>query len=78
MKLELLLIPLLPLLGFLLNGLFRNHVSKGLTGIIGSGTVLGSFIISIIVFFNVRAGHIASVEYFDFIHVANLRIPFAF
>lgn len=78
MKLELLLIPLLPLIGFLINGLFRNQLSKGLTGIIGSGTVLISFILSIMVFFNVRAGNVGTFEYFEFIRIDNLRIPFAF
>ena len=33
-------IPLLPLIGFLINGLGRKYLSKGLIGAIGSGTVL--------------------------------------
>ena len=78
MKIELILIPLLPLVGFLLNGLLRNHLSKGLTGIIGSGSILGSFILSVMAFMQVRAGNIAVVEYFDFINVGSLNIPFAF
>ncbi|MCH5599446.1 hypothetical protein [Niabella ginsengisoli] len=78
MKIELILIPLLPLIGFLLNGLLRNYLSKGVTGIIGSGTILGSFILSVIAFMQVRAGNIAVVEYFDFINVGSLNIPFAF
>ncbi len=78
MKLELILMPLLPLAGFLLNGLLRNHLSKTTIGLIGSGTVLASFIISFMVFFQVKAGHTAIVEYFDFIAVDKLRIPFAF
>ncbi|GAB3412519.1 NADH-quinone oxidoreductase subunit L [Niabella aquatica] len=78
MKIELILIPLLPLAGFLLNGLLRNYLSKGLSGIIGSGSVLGSFILSIMVFAQVKAGHTAVVEYFDFIKAGSLNIPFAF
>ncbi len=78
MKIELILIPLLPLAGFLLNGLLRNYLSKGLAGIIGSGTVLGSFILSIAAFMQVKAGNIAIVEYFDFIKTGSLHIPFAF
>lgn len=78
MKIELILIPLLPLIGFLLNGLLRNYLSKAVTGVIGSGTILGSFILSILAFLEVRAGNIAVVSYFDFINVGSLRIPFAF
>ena len=39
------LIPVLPLAGFLLTGLFRNYLSKGLTGVIGCGTILAAFVI---------------------------------
>ncbi|MFT4093006.1 MAG: NADH-quinone oxidoreductase subunit L, partial [Niabella sp.] len=78
MKFELILIPLLPLAGFLINGLLRNYLSKGLTGIIGSGSILGSFILSLLVFMQVKTGHTAIVEYFDFISVGKLHIPFAF
>ncbi|HUR64844.1 MAG TPA: NADH-quinone oxidoreductase subunit L [Chitinophagaceae bacterium] len=72
------LIPLLPLIGFLINGLGRKYLSKSLISIIGSGVILGSFILSIWVFLQVRGGNTADVHYFDFIHVDKLRIPFAF
>ena len=72
------LIPLLPLIGFLVNGLGRKHLSKGLIGIIGSGTVLVSFIISIWVFMEVKGGNTYVANYFDFIKVGTLNIPFAF
>ncbi|HVG15207.1 MAG TPA: NADH-quinone oxidoreductase subunit L [Chitinophagaceae bacterium] len=75
MKNLVLLIPLLPLIGFLVNGLGRKVLSKGLVGIIGSGTVLLSFIISILLF--VRGGY-ATTTYFNFIDVGSLKIPFAF
>ncbi len=77
MKNFIFLIPLLPLIGFLINGLGRKHLSKTLINIIGCGTVLASFIISLIIFFlnNYTA---ASINYFDFINVANLKIPFAY
>jgi len=91
MKNLILLIPLLPFLGFLINGLGRKHLSKGLIGTIGSGTVLGSFIISIYAFMNLDAigggKQISSaarivgdpvIKYFDFINVGDLKIPFAF
>jgi NADH-quinone oxidoreductase subunit L len=72
------LIPLLPLLGFLVNGLGRNQLSKNVAGLIGAGTVLGSFILSLLVFFEVKAGASGVVHYFDFIRIQGLQIPFAF
>lgn len=78
MKIELILIPLLPLIGFLLNGLFRNQLTKGMVGIIGSGSILGSFVLSIITFMQVRSGNVFNITYFDFIKVGTLKIPFAF
>ena len=44
------LIPVLPLAGVLINGLFRNYLSKALTGIIGSGMILLAFILSLLIF----------------------------
>jgi len=48
------LVPAFPLAGFLLNGLFRNQLSKSLTGIIGSGSVLAAFVVSLLIFGEVR------------------------
>ncbi len=72
------LIPLLPLLGFLINGLGRNYLSKTLIGLIGSGSILGSFLLSIWVFLQVKDGNTHVAEYFNFIAVDKLVIPFAF
>ncbi len=72
------LIPLLPLIGFLINGLGRKHLSKSLIGIIGCGVVLASFIISVWVFMQVRDGNTHVAHYFDFINVGSLKIPFEF
>jgi len=77
MKNLIILIPLLPFIGFLINGLGRKFLSKGLVGIIGSGTVLGSFIISLMLFLQGNYSK-TPVHYFDFINVGDLRIPFAF
>jgi len=71
-------IPLLPLLGALINGLGRQYLNKTAAGLLGSGTVLGSFVLSLLIFFQVKAGHSEVVTYFNFIDVASLRIPFAF
>jgi NADH-quinone oxidoreductase subunit L len=77
MKNLIILIPLLPFLGFLINGLGRKYLSKGLVGIIGSGTVLTSFVISLVIFLQ-KSYYATPVHYFDFINVGELRIPFAF
>src|SRR6478609_7175410 len=72
------LVPLLPLIGFLINGLGRKHLSKSMTGIIGSGVILGSFIISVLLFLQVKGGNTAVIKYFEFIPVGDFSIPFAF
>jgi NADH-quinone oxidoreductase subunit L len=74
------LIPVLPLAGFLLTGLFRNYLSKGLTGVIGCGTVLAAFVISVLIFGEVRQPNFVPVivNLFDFIHVGSLHIAFSF
>ena len=72
------LVPLFPLLGFLVNGLFRKSLSKQLIGIIGSGAMLASFVVSLLVFFDVKNGGGAIVQLFNFIHVGSLVIPFEF
>ncbi|HEV7782647.1 MAG TPA: NADH-quinone oxidoreductase subunit L [Chitinophagaceae bacterium] len=72
------LIAVLPLVGFLINGLGRKQLSKPMIGIIGSGVILASFALSIWVFLQVKSGTTGTVHYFDFINVGDLRIPFEF
>lgn len=72
------LIPLFPLVGFLINGLMRKQLSKSLTGIIGCGAILASFVISVMVFNDVRHGNIVNTVLFDFISFGKVNIPFAF
>src|SRR5688500_10748656 len=77
MKNLVILIPLLPFIGFLLNGLGRNYFSKTIVSIIGCGTVLASFVISVLIFMD-GSYSTAAIKYFDFISVDKLNIPFAF
>lgn len=72
------LIPLLPLIGFLINGLGRKHLSKSAISVIGSGVILASFVLSVWVFMQVKGGNSYVANYFDFIRVGKLTIPFAF
>ncbi|HEY6062434.1 MAG TPA: NADH-quinone oxidoreductase subunit L, partial [Chitinophagaceae bacterium] len=72
------LIPLLPLIGFLINGLGRKYLSKSMISVMGCGTILASFILSIWVFVQVKNGNTHVAEYFNFISVGKLVIPFAF
>ncbi|MEO6547276.1 MAG: NADH-quinone oxidoreductase subunit L [Ferruginibacter sp.] len=72
------LIPFLPLIGFLINGIGRKNLSKTLAGLIGSGVVLGSFLISLYVFFIVKEGNTYVAHYFDFIHTTSLKAGFDF
>jgi len=75
------LIPLLPLLGFFINGLGRNAFSKIMISIIGSGVVFISFLLSVLVFLNVPSGEGAQPQIFHaftIIQTGNLHIPFSF
>ena len=74
------LVPVLPLAGFLINGLFRNSLSKSLTGLVGCGVLLAAFIVSLLIFGQVRQEGFEPVviTLFDFISVGKLHIPFAF
>ena len=71
-------IPLLPLIGFLINGLARNFLSKKASGFVGSFSVLCSFVLSIYVFFLVKEGNTYMAHYFDFINMIALKIAFDF
>ena len=72
------LVPLFPLIGFLIIGLGRKYLSRSLTGIIGSGVILFSFLISGWIFFHVKEGNSGVVDYFNFISAGSLKIPFSF
>ena len=73
------LIPILPFVGFIINGLGRNTLSKGVIGFIGSTVVFLSFALSIAAFLQINSTHTPiEVTYFDWIHVGRLTIPFAF
>ena len=74
------LVPLLPLIGFLINGLARRILPKSVISIIGSGVILVSFIISLVIFLHVRQDGFTpqTISYFDFLMAGKLKILFAF
>ncbi|MES2428471.1 MAG: NADH-quinone oxidoreductase subunit L [Bacteroidota bacterium] len=73
------LIPLLPLAGFVINGLGRNALSKGVIGAIGSLLVLISFGLSVAAFFQIKStGQPVNVDLFTWFAVGKLQVSFAF
>lgn len=73
------LIPLLPLAGFVINGLGRNTLSKGVIGFIGSLLVLVAFGLSVATFFQIKStGQGIEVNLFDWFNVGKLHVSFAF
>lgn len=73
------LIPILPLAGFIINGLGRNSLSKSVIGFIGSLLILVSFGLSIVAFVQVKTTGVAiNVNYFTWFAVGSLKLPFAF
>jgi NADH-quinone oxidoreductase subunit L len=61
-----------------MNGLGRKSLSKSLMGIIGSGAVLASFIVSAFLFFDVKSHGAILADYFSFINLDTIKISFAF
>ena len=75
------LIPFLPLLGFLIIGLFGKRLSNKFVSIVANGTVLGSFILSIgllCTLLNQQNKKTITLDIFDWISAGSLHIPFSF
>ena len=75
-----LLVPLLPLLGFLITGLGYKKLKHNQAGIIASMLVALSFIVSVTLFFILKSSgkDSATVTLFNWINIGSLNIPFAF
>jgi NADH-quinone oxidoreductase subunit L len=71
-------IVLLPLVGFLFNGLGRNIWSKKTIASKATGYIFASFIFSLLAFWNVQEQGAITVHYFDFINTSTVKIPFDF
>ncbi|MBE7178121.1 MAG: NADH-quinone oxidoreductase subunit L [Mucilaginibacter polytrichastri] len=74
------LIPVLPLLGFVINGLGRNVLPKSVVGVIGSGVVLASFVISLGAFFTVKSAEHAAIHVpvFEWISAGKFVVNFSY
>jgi NADH-quinone oxidoreductase subunit L len=74
------LIPLLPLVGFLIIGLLGKKISKTVAGVIGSGVILAAFAVSLGVFFEVLAnkGEAQYITLFDWISAGSFHASFSF
>ena len=74
------LVPLFPLIGFLINGLGRNILPKSVVGFTGCLTVFASFILSVAIFFELNSSETKSfiIPLFDWISAGSLKIPFSF
>ncbi len=75
------LIPLLPLLGFIINGIGNKKLSNGVISTIASGAIFGSFVISVVLFFTLRHSFEQApiiVHLFNWISFGNFHVPMAF
>lgn len=74
------LVPLLPLIGFLIIGSIGKNLSKSIVGTIGSGVILAAFILALGIFFELKgqAEKSITIDIFSWITAGNLSIPFSF
>lgn len=74
------LIPLIPFIGFAINGLLRNYLPKPVSSLIGSLAVLVSFGLSLMIFNHAIAPGFEKqvVSYFNFLDVGKYQIEFGF
>ncbi len=74
------LVPILPLIGFLINGILRDKLPKTMAGVIGCGVVFASFLISCGILFEhlPNPANSVVVPLFDWITVGNFSTQFAF
>ncbi len=71
-----LLIPLLPLIGFLVNGLLGKYLPQGSSGWIGSGSILASFVCVFSIFRSVGTHDVINIDLFNWINVSGIDISF--
>jgi len=74
------LVPLFPLIGFIINGLFWKSMPKKVAGILASTTIFASFVVALLIFFEIKSNPEVGgiVHIYDFIISGSVRIPFDF
>jgi NADH-quinone oxidoreductase subunit L len=74
------LVPLFPLIGWAINGLWGKKMSKGASGFVGCATVFASFVLSVLIFAEINGSlqKIHTVKVFDWISSGMLSVPFEF
>jgi NADH-quinone oxidoreductase subunit L len=73
------LIPLFPLVSWAIIGLANRHLSKSLTGIIASGSVLASFVVAVLIFMEkLHNPAPETIMVFDWITVGNFSATMSF
>jgi NADH-quinone oxidoreductase subunit L len=74
------LIPVFPLLGFLFNAFLGKKISKNLSGLVASLSVLCAFVVSVMAFMHLQSTPEKSqlVNVFSWLHSGSLNIPFEF
>ncbi len=71
------LIPLFPLIGFIINGVFGKNLPKAATGWLATLAILASFITSVYVFMKLNAGDTITIDLFQWISYSNINIGFS-
>lgn len=76
------LIPLAPLLGFILIGLANKKLGKGMVSVVACGVVFISFVLSVVLFFNIlnapESERSLTYTAFDWITAGNFSVSFSF
>ena len=79
MRLIVTLIPLLPLIGFLILGLGFRKIPRKAASLIATGTILISFFLSVVTFFALlRQPGSHEIDLFDWISISGVDISFSF
>lgn len=73
------LVPFLPLISFLIIGLSFRKLPKALTNVLACGSVLASFVLSVVLFFHIKAGNApVKVDLFEWLPAYTTTIGFSF
>ncbi len=72
------LIPLLPLIAFVINILFGRNYIKDRAHWVSVPAVIGSFVLAVIAFMDVRAGNVININFYDWIVSGDFNVTVGF